>query len=238
MLLTVIYDNYSDRDELQADWGFACVVQGLPATILFDTGARGDILLANMGELGIEADKIEAVVLSHGHWDHTGGLEDFLRASPGVRVLMPAVFSQALKDRVRQAGATLVETTDPESVCPNALTTGVVAGGIPEQGLCLQTAQGLVVITGCAHPGIVRMARAAGALAGETGLYAVLGGSHMHAMDRRQITRITEELKGLGIRRAGPCHCSGDAARKVMREAFGDDYIDVKVGACLDLTEP
>ena len=155
IVMTIVYDNYPFDKRLKTDWGFACVVAGTEKTILFDTGARGDVLLANMRTLGIEPDAIDVVALSHTHGDHTGGLGTFLRANPKVKVFMPKVFPGRLKAIVRKAGATLVETTGPAKMCEGVWTTGVVAGPIPEQGIVVEHGSGPVVVTGCAHPGIV-----------------------------------------------------------------------------------
>jgi len=61
----------------------------------------------------------------------------------------------------------------------------------------------------------------------------VLGGFHMAKMGKTKISRIVSGLKELPVRRVGPCHCSGDTARQAMQEAYGDDYLEVGVGAHL-----
>jgi len=230
IVITVVYDNNPGEQGLVADWGFGCIVQGLPKTILFDTGARGDVLLKNMGKVGIKPGEIDVVVLSHIHWDHTGGLGDFLRQNNNVTVFMPAAFPERFKDHIRQAGADLVESEKAEQVCPGASTTPVLGDAIAEQGLLLETAEGIAVITGCAHPGIVSMARAAQETSGSL-VYAVLGGFHMADASPAQISITIEVLKEMGVRRAGPCHCSGDRTRRMMKEAFGEDYMELGVGA-------
>jgi len=76
--ITVVYDNSSLQKDLMSDWGFACVVDAAGHRLLFDTGAKGDLLLANVRKLGIDPTTFEAVVISHNHWDHTGGREAVL----------------------------------------------------------------------------------------------------------------------------------------------------------------
>ncbi|MFO8014026.1 MAG: MBL fold metallo-hydrolase, partial [Phycisphaerae bacterium] len=82
-----------------------------------------------------EPKSIDAVVLSHIHYDHTAGLGGFLEANPRVSVYLPKVFPEGFKREVRGAGATVVETDQPRQICKGAWTTGVLDGGIPEQGL-------------------------------------------------------------------------------------------------------
>jgi len=87
MKVTFIYDNETAREDLIADWGFSCLVEeeNTP-TILFDTGTDGSILLSNMRKLNIDPLGIEEVFISHGHFDHIGGLSDFLRMNSNVKV--------------------------------------------------------------------------------------------------------------------------------------------------------
>jgi 7,8-dihydropterin-6-yl-methyl-4-(beta-D-ribofuranosyl)aminobenzene 5'-phosphate synthase len=232
IVVTIVYDNYPYDERLKTAWGFGCVVTGVEKTILFDTGGDGGILLANMRACGIGPEEIDAVVLSHIHADHTGGLNAFLEANSDVRVYLPKVFPEGIKRQVRKAGAQLVETEGPCKVADRAWTTGILNGSIPEQGLYLKGPDGLIVITGCAHPGIVRMVQAATTHAGQKPR-AVLGGFHMAGASPTQIAAVIEGLKGLGVRCVAPCHCSGDETRRLMKEAFGQGYLPSGVGARL-----
>lgn len=117
-----------------------------------------------------------------------------------------------------------------EYVCEGAWTTGVLSEGIPEQGLCVTTASGPVVITGCAHPGVVRTVEAAKQRAGSP-VRAVLGGFHMGGASARETDAVIEGLRKAGIQQVAPCHCSGDKTREAMQAAFGQGYLPSGVGA-------
>lgn len=230
LAVQIVYDNYPFDKRLKTAWGFACVVTGLEKTILFDTGGDGRILLANMKACGIEPKTIDAVVLSHNHYDHTGGLGAFLEANGRVSVYLPKVFPEGLKREGRGAGATVVETREACQVCEGAWTTGVLDGGIPEQGLYLKGGEGLVVITGCAHPGIVDIVKAAKAHA-DTRPDTVLGGFHMGGASRTEIWSVIAAFKKMGVSRVAPTHCSGDETRRTMEQAFGEGYLSAGAGA-------
>lgn len=228
--VTIVYDNNPFDERLEPAWGFACVVQGFSKTILFDTGGDGRVLLSNMAKCHFTPEQIDVVVLSHIHGDHTGGLRAFLNVNPNVTVLVPKAFPPAFKDELRKSAAAVVETEGPARICEAIWTTGVLKDGPEEQGVYLTTPQGLIVITGCAHPGIVRMAQAARQHAG-TPVHAVVGGSHMSAASRRRITEVIGGLKKVGVSRVAPCHCSGNQTRGLMEDAFPDGYLPSGVGA-------
>ncbi|MBN1629426.1 MAG: MBL fold metallo-hydrolase [Thermoleophilia bacterium] len=226
--ITIVYDNTAAQAGTAADWGFSCLVEGLRETVLFDTGAKGDVLLANMEALGVRAGDIDVVVLSHEHKDHTGGLAAILDATSGVRVYYPAQFSQTIVQKVEGAGATPVPVDGPALIGPGLAVTEPM-GSPAELALVVTTAEGAVVITGCAHPGVVQMAAAAVEQAGGP-VFAVMGGFHLGSASADQVERTIKGLKALGVERCGPAHCTGEAATARMREAFGDGFIPMGVG--------
>jgi 7,8-dihydropterin-6-yl-methyl-4-(beta-D-ribofuranosyl)aminobenzene 5'-phosphate synthase len=227
--ITVVYDNNRYDGRLTTAWGFSCVVKSPQKTILFDTGGDGVILLHNMAKLGVDPREIDAVVLSHIHGDHVGGLASFLDSNSDLTVYMPTSFPQNLKDEVRIAGAKLEEVDKAREFLDGVFTTGELDGGIREQSLVLRTPKGSVVITGCAHPGIVNVAKKAGEITGEK-IFLMIGGFHLSGASPSQISHVAESLLQLGVEKVAPCHCSGDQARKMFKEYFGDDYIDCGVG--------
>lgn len=225
---TIVYDNNTYVPSLRTDWGFSCVVETGDAVVLFDTGGNGTILLDNMEELGFDPQVIDAVVLSHIHGDHTGGLKGLLDTGARPVVYVPASFPESFKAPVR-VQTELVEATDPVEVLPGVHTTGEVGSSIVEQALVVETGAGLVVVTGCAHPGVVEMVRRAkAAVGGEVRL--VMGGFHLGGAGRDQIEAIIADFRELGVQQVAPCHCTGDLARQMFAEAYVDDCTLAGVG--------
>jgi 7,8-dihydropterin-6-yl-methyl-4-(beta-D-ribofuranosyl)aminobenzene 5'-phosphate synthase len=229
MRITIVYDNNAYDPRLRPDWGFSCVINLGERAILFDTGGDGVILLENMNRLGIDPKKFSAVFLSHIHGDHVGGLPAFLRQNGKVTVYVPGSFPARLKEEIRYSGANLEEVRQAREVFPGVFTTGELDGGIKEQSLVLRSARGLVVITGCAHPGIVNVVRKAKEI-GKDRLHLVLGGFHLGGATSSTIEEIIGIFLGWGVKRIAPCHCSGDRARKLFEKHFGPSYLPAGVG--------
>ncbi len=242
--LTIVYDNNTYNEKLETRWGFSCLVEGLEKTILFDVGGEGLVLLRNMEKLKIDPKKVDVVILSHIHYDHIGGLSDFLRENPLVTVYMPKSLPQSVKDKVKDAGAKLVEVHSSIEICKNAYSTGELGAWIKEESLIIKTSKGMVIITGCAHPGVVNIVekakemlksgvspvrkKAPPELSNE--VYLVLGGFHLCWMNAWQVERIVNGVKKEKVERVAPCHCSGDLARKLFEKAYGRDFILIGCG--------
>jgi 7,8-dihydropterin-6-yl-methyl-4-(beta-D-ribofuranosyl)aminobenzene 5'-phosphate synthase len=233
--MTILYDNNRFDPRLKTAWGFSCLVRGLEKTILFDTGGDGYTLLGNMRQLGVDPAEIDIVLLSHIHGDHTGGLRAFLEKNSHVVVYLPGSFPENFKKTVISLGARVEKVVEARELFPGAYTTGELGDGIKEQALALKTTEGLVVITGCAHPGIVNMVRKAREITDEDRVYLVVGGFHLSGEPPSRIESIAKELRLLSVKKIAPCHCSGDEARKLFKQEYGADYIECGVGKRITL---
>ena len=227
--ITIVYDNNEYDNRLTTAWGFSCMVKLPEETILFDTGGDGIILLSNMAKLGIKPGEIDTMVLSHVHGDHTGGLNEFLEQNSQITVYMPLSFPQRMKQNVESYGANVMELHEPQELLEGVFTTGELDGGVREQSLLVRTSKGLVVITGCAHPGILNIVKRAKEITGGN-IYLVTGGFHLAGASLSQINYIAESVRKLGVEKVAPCHCTGDKARKVFKDHFGENYIESGVG--------
>jgi 7,8-dihydropterin-6-yl-methyl-4-(beta-D-ribofuranosyl)aminobenzene 5'-phosphate synthase len=227
--ITIICDNNPYIEELATAWGFSCLIRGAQKTILFDTGGSGSIVLENMKRLDINPEEIDIIVLSHIHEDHIGGLEKFLEENKEVSVYLPRSFPRGFIKNLRTTGIKTVEVHDASRICGGVYTTGEVGEAIKEQSLIVNTTQGIIVITGCAHPGIVGILKWAKDLIKDDILLA-MGGFHLGGTSKGDLEKIILSFRTLGVKYVGPSHCSGDLARQIFKEEYRDSYIDVGVG--------
>jgi 7,8-dihydropterin-6-yl-methyl-4-(beta-D-ribofuranosyl)aminobenzene 5'-phosphate synthase len=223
-------------DGLRSAWGFAALVEGAEKTILFDTGSDGPLLLENMARLGIEPRCVDAVVLSHVHPDHTGGLLGLLERQPDVEVCSMTSFPPRLKDGMARRGAKIVEVQDPQELCRNVSTTGQLGRRIKEQAMIIRTHRGLVLVMGCAHPGVARMVENVSSRYDEQ-ILLVLGGFHLEWAFKRQIEKIIASFRRCGVRYVAPAHCSGERARELFEREYRSRFVHVGVGKTLTLAD-
>ncbi len=233
--ITVVCDNNPYKEGLATGWGFSAFITGPEKTILFDSGPGGS-LLGNMEKLAIEPQSIDTVVLSHIHPDHTGGLESFLKKNPDVAVYLPESFPKGFKDKVKAQGAKIVEVEQPMKICENVWSTGQLGKWIKEQSLIIRTERGLIVISGCAHPGIVNIVNAAKDLV-KGDILLVMGGFHVEWAGKGKIEKVISVFKQLGVQNVGLCHGSGDKARSLFEEYFGRNYIKLGAGKVITMAD-
>ncbi len=232
--LTIMYDNYKYDETLQAEWGFSCLIETAGQTILFDTGGDAEVLEANFKKLNIDPNSIDTVVISHMHWDHINGLEWLVKANRHLEIFLPDSADEEFVKELQNKAESVTLVSQMKCICDFAFSTGTLQHQIPEQALCLETPEGIVVITGCSHPGIVRILKKARELS-DREIYLAFGGFHLGGHTPEQIERIIDEFKALSVEKIGPTHCTGDTAIAMFKEAWGQDYIPMGVGKQLRL---
>jgi 7,8-dihydropterin-6-yl-methyl-4-(beta-D-ribofuranosyl)aminobenzene 5'-phosphate synthase len=260
---------------LIGEWGFSAVVEANGRRLLFDTGAAPDTVLRNAEALGIDLSSITDVVLSHFHWDHTGGLVTLRRE---LSKKNPAALSRAHVGRgffwprtrkdgtpyspltdVRAAyeasGGKFIEHDAPAEILPGVWLTGPVPrthreqnyppgilvktpqGTIPDEvpdddSLVLDSTDGLVVVTGCGHAGVINTLEAARkAVRADAKVSTVLGGLHLFAADDATLDWTGSQLKRFGVAHLVGAHCTGIEAVYRLRQSASLDRKNCVVGA-------
>lgn len=236
MKIKTLFDKDTKNKKLHTGWGVSFLIDD---RILFDTGEKGPWLIENMNNLGMDIAEIEAVVISHDHWDHTGGLWELLKAKNGLKVYACPGFSKEFKEKVKESQAELIEAAKLTEISRNIFITGEIPGAyngryMPEQAVVFKTENGLSVITGCAHPGILKMVEKVKVKFPGERIYFVLGGFHLKESDRRAIEIVVERFKEMEIKKVGPTHCSGPETEEIFKREYGDNFARIVVGETLE----
>ena len=233
MTIRVAFDNYPYLEGLETEWGFSAYVTYKDHNVLFDTGLDGPILISNLEKLGIDPGEIQHLVLSHEHSDHTGGLGSLLPRTSNLTVYVLPSFPSYLKGQIAR-DAEVIEVVPMYSITERISTTGEISGYPNEQSLVIDTQDGLVVLTGCSHPGIDKIVLAAKRQFKES-IYLVMGGFHLGGAPDSDIQAVIQEFKRIGVKKVAPSHCTGDNAIALFRQAYGDDFIRIGAGAEIEI---
>jgi len=262
---------------LRAEHGYSALVTvrtgRSTGTVLLDTGISPDGLLSNVDALGIDLDPVEAVVLSHGHYDHTGGLATLARRRPGLELVThPVAWSRRRfrvpgrdvrplptlrRAAVEQAGYRIEERTGPSTLAGGrVLVTGRVDRVVPfeqgtpfheihrdgewvpdpelvdDQALVVHVrGEGLVVLTGCGHSGVVNTVEHARRLTGVERVLGILGGFHLSGADRgSRIDPTVGRLAELAPALVVPSHCTGWEAQFRIAAELPGAFVPNSVG--------
>ena len=270
MKLTILVeDGLPAVDGLESEHGLAVLVAADGKLGLFDTGQSGAVC-RNAARLGIDLSGLDWIALSHGHYDHTGGLRDVLKLASNATVyLHPAALEEKLvleDGKLRDAGIGLsrgdIETDaaevmlreDPVQISSNVWLTGTVPrpSGFEQvserfvtrdsdgeliqdifpddQSMILHTHEGLVVLCGCAHAGIVNILRRVNQLFPNRHIRGVVGGLHLRSASEERIEQTTEELQRHDVQELWPNHCTGKNAIAYFRDTFFQRVMTASAG--------
>lgn len=276
MRVTVLVENSACKRGLLAEHGLAFWIKGDHFRVLFDAG-QSDLVVRNAERLGIDLATADAVVLSHGHYDHTGGfaaaseklrskrvfahpaafLDKYTRdpgAATGRSIGMPAASKHMILDHTHliptgvpvTVGGGLRLTGEIPRVTPFEDTDGTlfadpgctIRDSVPDdQALFCDTPEGLVVVLGCAHAGVVNTLTHIRSLCPSRPFHALVGGLHLGQASDARLTRTVEALREFGVNRLYPQHCTGFQATLHLAQALPGRVLAAPVGTILDFTE-
>lgn len=290
--VTLLVDNERGAPGLRSQWGFSAWIETPRARVLLDSGCN-DAFWRNAAKLDVPLETADAFVLSHGHFDHGGGIARVVEAAPGARVVLhpgglaphywlaktskvdPIGLPERSLTALGAAGERVTWALGPLEVAPGVWASGPIPRRhaleeaernffldractvrdhvVDDQALWAETPAGLVVLTGCAHAGIVNtldhvrrvasgredaMPRAADGPLATDGLprvRAVIGGLHLLHASPARLRATSEALAGAGVELVAPVHCTGKRGKRHLRERFGDAFADCATGSVLEI---
>ena len=231
--IRVIYDNTSARSDVRADWGFAAVVTFRERRVLFDSGTKPELFMTNLEKMEVDPSSIRQAVISHQHPDHRNGIYKLFPLQPAMRIHFLKAFYEQAYEEATAVGMTPNRVTGPFEVEPGVYSTGMIAGDPPEQSLAVETSKGIVLLVGCGHPGVVNIVETVEKQRGADSIRLLLGGFHMLRQNGDEIDSQIAKLKQLNVRRVMPAHCSGDLAKRLFQEAYGENFETLGAGKVL-----
>lgn len=268
--ITVLSEDTAGGRGLLAEHGVAFWVKADSRCILFDTG-QGMVISHNAEALGIDLSTADDVVISHGHYDHVGGLPDVLeRLQKANLYVHPAAFEAKFAkaadgagqpagspitdaDAIRSRVADVVLTTGPTQVTDGVWVTGEIprrsgfedTGGpfyldegctvpdplVDDQALYVESREGVVVLLGCAHAGLVNTLDYVAELAGCDRIHAVLGGMHLLNASEERIAASLKSLERYDVQHIGAAHCTGLRAVVALVNSRPDRFVRLAAGS-------
>ena len=275
--ITILCENLVGHLVGLGEHGFSVFIETDQGNYLLDTGS-GRAIVANSLAFGKDLRTVQKIFLSHGHYDHTGGLPEVLKLKgrvdvhghPHILLDRIAVLKENGKETERfvgipykrgyleALGANFVFNTDFIEAAKGIYLTGEVPRKtsfekpdsrlfseidgkrvpdlfLDDQSLILASANGWVVILGCAHSGMINTLHHVVDKTRNEKIYAVLGGTHLGFLTPEQTEESIRALKDLGVEKIGVSHCTGVKAAFRLRQEFGDRYFYGSVGCVFEI---
>ncbi len=269
----ILVNNWLEESAYWGEHGLSLLLRfiesGVKKEILLDTGQSGDVLLHNLDNGGISLDHLSAIVISHGHYDHMGGISRLLRflGRPIKVILHPDVWGQRINakphprevgttftpEEIERQGGEILSSSEPVFLSKQLLTTGTIPRGeveerndsfqriidqkvvhdeiIDDLAIILNLgSQGLFILTGCCHAGIINTIKHAIQITGNNKIKGVIGGLHLHDTDEVRLLKTATYLKEINPELIVPLHCSGLKESFYLRERIGPSVVFSGVG--------
>ncbi len=268
--ITTLIENEPDTaGKLQYEHGLSMYIEFDGKKLLFDTGQTG-AFVENANILSKDLGSLDYVFVSHGHYDHSGGMkrllpllskdtvvcvgEEFFHGkykkaedafvyngvdfseqdllAQGICVSKVVDDTQYLTDKII-VFKNFLSKNDFEMPNPKfykKTDTGMQPDAFADEiALGLVTEKGLVVLVGCSHPGIVTMLQHIKERV-DMPLYCVIGGTHLVDAFETRFAKTVEAMRAMHLQKIAVSHCTGEAGKAYMREAFAEDFVHNNTG--------
>ncbi len=261
--ITILVENTTPAPAFRGEYGFAALVAVNEKKFLFDTGSE-DAVLKNAVLAGIDLNQITDLIISHGHFDHTGAVIPFLQSGNNKRIYSHSnifvpryvILGEFKKyigvsfkpQEIKSNGAEHIFTDEFTEIYPRVFLTGEVprvndfedVGGsfyidegdklmpdniIDDMSMVVDHPEGLIIISGCAHAGIINIIEHARLKTGQDKVLAFIGGTHLIMASEERLTKTVAALREFDVQQVIACHCTGFNALVRLRNELGDRLI-------------
>ncbi len=270
--IITLVENTATKAKQRAEHGLSMFIERDGERVLFDTG-QTDAVVHNAKLLGVELSGIDKVILSHGHYDHGGGLKHIADFSKFTVFAHPEIFRKrysklsddgnlryiGIEDRsfYEDLGVEFSLSEKPQEVIGGVYTSGfenmttdfeevdrnfvyekdreLVKDDVPDDmSVVIDTKDGVFVLFGCAHRGIINIMRDVEKKFGKK-VVGFAGGTHLGPASKMQRERTTEALKSMDLKVMAPSHCTGLMMTSKLFCEFGSRVIFNNVGSVIEI---
>ena len=234
--IQILVNNITGEEDsdLEQSGGLSVWIEANGKTILFDAGGDYQSLLQNVDKLKLDLGKLDALLISHNHWDHVYGLPGIMK-STGYKpdVYVPEYSYRAIKEQ--NPRASVIPINIPNQIYPGIWSTGQLSTTIHntivyEQSIIIENNDSLYILTGCSHPGIIKIVEIAISMFPEKPIALLAGGFHLRDHSVEDIENISSKLMEMGVKVIAPSHCTGRTAIKYFKEKWRENYKSLGLG--------
>ncbi|OGI76390.1 hypothetical protein A3C57_01285 [Candidatus Nomurabacteria bacterium RIFCSPHIGHO2_02_FULL_33_12] len=235
---TIIYENNKDNLALQEGFGFSCLIEWNNTKILFDTGGNQIAFFSNIKKLNIDLKNITHIIFSHKHNDHTAGFEEVLNNVSNPQIYLPHDFPNSLLKQIPSNLNTKIVnlfTEIDKNIYSLPLIGKYLGIVIHEQSLIFDTAKGIIILTGCAHPGVANILKVVKKKFPTKKIHLVIGGFHLFQSWRFTSAKVIRQFQEIGVEKVAPCHCTGKVALQQFEKHFKENFIKIGTGTSFEI---
>jgi 7,8-dihydropterin-6-yl-methyl-4-(beta-D-ribofuranosyl)aminobenzene 5'-phosphate synthase len=274
-ITTLVENEKGENSALYNAHGISFLIEDENDVFLFDTGQH-DLFIKNAEELGLDLTRISNVIISHNHWDHTGGLRHLINKYGMQNIIVHETFFKekfALEGikleylgmnynetSLLKTGSKLIKVTDDITYLnENVFIAGnfkkynnyetinkrfyikektgefIVDEFKDEIAVGIKTNKGLVILLGCAHPGVINMIKHIICKTGIEDIYCVLGGTHLVEADDFRINKTIKVIKDMNIKYVGFSHCTGKKAISMFINELPNKFFTNNTGTSIEV---
>lgn len=248
--ILILVENSTPVPDFLGEYGFSALVTVNGKAFLFDTGSN-EALTKNARQAGVDLAEIKDLIISHGHFDHTGAVMPFLQTGSDKRIyahsnIFVSRYVLAGENRreigvtftqqeLMRNGAELIFTDQYTEIYPAVFVTGAIprftdfedVGGdfrvdidnqpvadniADDMSMVINHPEGLIIISGCAHAGIINTITYARMKTGQSKVLAFIGGTHLVKASENRLAKTVAALRDYDVQKIIVCHCTGFSA--------------------------
>ncbi len=197
-------------------WGLSFFIDFNNNKLLFDTGCCGEDLIFNLKKFNIEITSFKDIIISHDHWDHTGGIFSLINIDNKRRIHVGEGFSKKFAFEIESRGAKIERDSSCRKILNDIYISDELTTNMREQVLILDNKDETIILAGCSHPKIEDFAKNVFNKFNKE--LVIIGGFHMFSLSEQEIIKRINSLKKLNIKKIYPLHCTGELSTKLLTQ--------------------